>query len=480
MSFNSITFAVFLVAVFLIYWSVPPKHRWILLLVSSYYFYMSWNTIYIFLIFFTTVISYLCGRLLAGTQSKNKKKAILFCSASVSLGILFLFKYFNFFADIFFMGARLFSLPVHPVTLSLLLPVGISFYTFQTLSYVIDVYYGKAEAEKHFGKYAVFIAFFPQLVAGPIERTENLLPQIKEEHVFRYEDAVYGLRQMLWGFFKKIVIADTLSYHVDFIYDTPFSYRGGVFLIATFFFSIQIYCDFSGYSDIAIGTARLFGIRLMENFRSPYLSKSVHEFWRRWHIPLSSWFRDYVYIPLGGNRRGHIRKQLNTLLTFLLSGLWHGADVTFVFWGGIHGFGQIAENTFLRKRSRRFSWLSRLAVLLFVTFAWIFFRANTLQEASYIIRMMFWGISNPVRYLWDGLTGIGIRPGMRTITYLKIGVPLLALFIVDWISRDRDLFSEVSKCPKAVRLGIYYLMGFVLIFYCFQNIGENQFVYFQF
>ena len=184
MSFNSITFAVFLVAVFLIYWSVPPKHRWILLLVSSYYFYMSWNTIYIFLIFFTTVISYLCGRLLAGTQSKNKKKAILFCSASVSLGILFLFKYFNFFADIFFMGARLFSLPVHPVTLSLLLPVGISFYTFQTLSYVIDVYYGKAEAEKHFGKYAVFIAFFPQLVAGPIERTENLLPQIKEEHVF--------------------------------------------------------------------------------------------------------------------------------------------------------------------------------------------------------------------------------------------------------------------------------------------------------
>ena len=236
MSFNSITFAVFLVAVFLIYWSVPPKHRWILLLVSSYYFYMSWNTIYIFLIFFTTVISYLCGRLLAGTQSKNKKKAILFCSASVSLGILFLFKYFNFFADIFFMLARLFSLPVHPVTLSLLLPVGISFYTFQTLSYVIDVYYGKAEAEKHFGKYAVFIAFFPQLVAGPIERTENLLPQIKEEHVFRYEDAVYGLRQMLWGFFKKIVIADTLSYHVDFIYDTPFSYRGGGVFDCNIFF----------------------------------------------------------------------------------------------------------------------------------------------------------------------------------------------------------------------------------------------------
>lgn len=334
MSFNSIAFAIFLPIVFLLYWSIPKNKQWILLLISSYYFYMSWNVKYVFLILLTTVVSYACGILLGWTESVKKRRFILGCALFICLGILFLFKYFNFFTSTFCGVIQVFSIPLHPITLNLLLPVGISFYTFQTLSYVIDVYQGKIQPEKHFGIYATFISFFPQLVAGPIERSENLLPQIRREHCFSYEEATYGLRQMLWGFFKKIVIADTLAYYVDMVYDMPYSYNGASLLIVSVFFSFQIYCDFSGYSDIAIGTARLFGIRLMTNFKSPYFSESITEFWRKWHISLSTWFRDYVYIPLGGNRKGKIRKYVNTLITFLLSGLWHGANGTYVFWGG--------------------------------------------------------------------------------------------------------------------------------------------------
>lgn len=476
MSFNSITFAIFLPIVFLVYWSIPKKYQWIILLISSYYFYMSWNVKYVFLIFFTTEVSYLCGRLLADTQSIRKKRLILFGSTLICLCVLFIFKYFNFFANIVCDFAKLFSLQLHPITLNLMLPVGISFYTFQTLSYVIDVYYERVQPEKHFGKYAVFISFFPQLVAGPIERTDNLMPQIREEHCFKYEDAVYGLRQMLWGFFKKVVIADTLANYVDRVYETPFSYRGGALLIAVIFFSIQIYCDFSGYSDIAIGTARLFGIKLMTNFKSPYLSLSVNEFWRRWHISLSTWFRDYIYIPLGGNRKGRIRKYINTLITFLLSGLWHGANGTFVFWGGIHGCAQIVEDVFKLNKKKRFRYLSMVIVFLFVTFAWIFFRADTLREAGYIIRCMFDGISNPIAYIRHGLATLRI---VRK-TYIRIGLSLIALFIFDWGSLNRDLLTEVSKLPRVIRWGIYYLFVVILLVYCVGNISENPFVYFQF
>lgn len=476
MSFNSITFAIFLPVVFLLYWSIPKKYQWIVLLVSSYYFYMSWNAVYVFLILFTTGVSYLCGLLLSDVQSKQIKKLLLFGSALICLCVLFFFKYFNFFSNIFCNSARIFSLQLHPITLNLLLPVGISFYTFQTLSYVIDVYYGRVQPEKHFGKYAVFISFFPQLVAGPIERTDNLLPQIKEEHCFRYGDAVYGLRQMLWGFFKKVVIADTLANYVDLVYDSPTSRTGGVFLIAAIFFSIQIYCDFSGYSDIAIGTARLFGIRLMTNFKSPYLSSSVNEFWRRWHISLSTWFRDYVYIPLGGNRKGRIRKYINTLITFLLSGLWHGANGTFIFWGGLHGCVQIVEDVFGLNKKKRFRYLSMAFTFLFITFAWIFFRADTLQEAGYIIRFIFDGISSPVTYIRNGFAAFGI--GRKT--YIRIGISLMVLLIFDWISLHGDPLAEVSKLPGVIRWGIYYLFGTILIVYGFNNVGENPFVYFQF
>lgn len=247
-------------------------------------------------------------------------------------------------------------------------------------------------------------------------------------------------------------------------------------LLAVIFFSIQIYCDFSGYSDIAIGTARLFGIRLMTNFRSPYLSPSVNEFWRRWHISLSIWFRDYVYIPLGGNRKGHIRKYINTLITFLLSGLWHGASGTFVFWGGIHGCAQIVENILQLHKKKKTKYLSMVIVFLFVTFAWIFFRADTLQEAGYIIRYMFDGILSPITYIRNGLAALGIRRK----TYIRIGISLVVLLIFDWVSLHRDPLAEISKLPRIARWGIYYLLGMILIVYCFSNVGENQFVYFQF
>lgn len=476
MSFNSFSFAIFLPIVFIVYWWIPRKYQWIVLLISSYYFYMSWNAKYVFLIFFTTLVSYYCGIFLSATKSDRNKRVILCCTVVVCLGILFLFKYFNFFIDIFCDTMSSLSIQLHPITLNLLLPVGISFYTFQTLSYVIDVYHGAVQPERNFGKYAVFVSFFPQLVAGPIERTGNLLPQIEKEHFFQYEDAIYGLRQMLWGFFKKIVIADTLANYVDLVFDEPFSYKGGVLLLVSVFFSIQIYCDFSGYSDIAIGTARLFGIELMTNFKSPYLSTSVNEFWRKWHISLSLWFRDYVYIPLGGNRKGKIRKYINVMITFLLSGLWHGANGTFVFWGGIHGLAQVVENVFGLNRKRKHGLIATCIVFIFVTFAWIFFRASSWQEAFHVISYMFSGISLPMTYIRDALMAVGIDRK----ECIGIGMSVLLLTIYDFISLERNPFKEFDKFPKVLRWGIYYLMGIILIVYSLQNIGGNQFVYFQF
>lgn len=334
MLFNSFAFAIFLPIVFIFYWGFPHKYRWILMLVASYYFYMSWNPKYVVLILFTTIVSYVAARLIEKEESKRKKKFILVGTAILCLGVLFFFKYFNFVSESITRLLSIFAIQMNPITLKLLLPVGISFYTFQTLSYVIDVYRGDVPAEKHFGYYAVFISFFPQLVAGPIERTSNLLPQIKAKHEFNYDQATYGLKLMAWGYFKKIVIADTLSKYVSAVYDVPQNLTGFVLVLATLFFTLQIYCDFSGYSDIAIGTAKLLGINLMTNFKSPYFSQSIKEFWSRWHISLSTWFRDYIYIPLGGNRVGKIRHTMNLLITFLASGLWHGANWTFAVWGG--------------------------------------------------------------------------------------------------------------------------------------------------
>ncbi|MBQ7576796.1 MAG: MBOAT family protein, partial [Synergistaceae bacterium] len=301
MLFNSLQFAIFFPVVFALYWSLPEKFRVYIILVSSYYFYMSWNAKYVVLILFTTIVSYFAAIMLE--KFRLARKLILVITLLSCLGVLFVFKYFNFISETLVNFLNMFaSIKLHPVTLKLLLPVGISFYTFQTLSYVIDVYKGQEKAEKNFAAYAAFISFFPQLVAGPIERTKNLLPQIKGSHVFKYEQGVYGLKLILWGLFKKMAVADYLAVWVDKIFANVEAYRGFVLIIAVCFFAVQIYCDFSGYTDIARGCAKLMGIELMVNFRSPYFASSIREYWQRWHISLSTWFRDYVYIPLGGSR----------------------------------------------------------------------------------------------------------------------------------------------------------------------------------
>lgn len=303
MVFNSLSYAIFLPIVFILYWTLPHKYRWILLLFFSYYFYMNWNPKYIVLILFVTVFSYIAARLIEVKGKINVKKIILIVALLVCIGILFFYKYFGFFTQNIVAFLEKFFMHISFITWNPILPMGISFYTFQALSYVIDVYKGDINAEHHFGKYATYIAYFPQLVAGPIEKAGDLLPQIKKEHYFDYDRSTYGLKLMVWGFFKKIVVADRLAKYVDVVYNAPFQYRGFSFILATLMFSIQIYCDFSGYSDIAIGTSDLLGIKLMKNFNSPYFSDSIKDFWRKWHISLSIWLRDYIYIPLGGVKR---------------------------------------------------------------------------------------------------------------------------------------------------------------------------------
>ena len=330
MLFNSCEYLIFLPVVFALYWLFPQKYKWILLLGASYYFYMSWKAEYLALIVFVTVVSYAAAFLIENTRSILGRRIILIIGILISLSLLFVFKYFNFIALSINGVLESFRREARIPLLEVILPVGISFYTFQTMSYVVDVYRGKVSAEKNLGIYATFVSFFPQLVAGPIERTSNLLPQIKRNHYFEYSKAVYGMRLMLWGYFKKLVIADNLSPFVERVFNDPYSYNGFALLLSTIFFTFQIYCDFSGYSDIAIGTAKLFGIDLMTNFKSPYYSTSIKEFWSRWHISLSTWFKDYVYIPLGGNRVSKLRNYFNYLITFLISGLWHGANWTFV------------------------------------------------------------------------------------------------------------------------------------------------------
>ncbi len=484
MLFNSFAFAIFLPVVFAVYWVLPHRFRWVVMFIASYYFYMSWNVKYVVLILFTTVISYLCAIFITKAKSKRIKKVLLASTLTASLGVLFFFKYFNFFSESITEAFRLISLPIHPVTLSLMLPVGISFYTFQTLSYVIDVYRGSSKPEKHFGIYATFIAFFPQLVAGPIERTNNLLPQIKEVHKFNYTKATYGLKLMAWGFFKKIVIADTLAVYVDQIYNHASQFSGFSLLAATVFFAFQIYCDFSGYSDIAIGAAKLFDIDLMTNFKSPYLSSSIKEFWSRWHISLSSWFRDYVYIPLGGNRVGRVRHRLNLLITFLISGLWHGASWTFVIWGGLHGIGQIAENiagSMVKAKKKQtlkgFSLLRVLkicAVFVFCCFAWIFFRSNTLTDATYIIGHMFDGIAKPIDYLFVGFKDMGFSKAALMKAILIVAV----LLVYDFLALRRNILFETKKLPTAARWAIYWVL--IVAILLLMPGQTSEFIYFDF
>lgn len=477
MLFNSFSYAFFLPVVFILYWSLPKRFQWIVLLLSSYFFYMSWNVKYVFLILFVTLISYSAALFIEKTTDPKKRKLLLSGTAATGLSLLFIFKYFNFFSKAAAEIAGLFFLRPDPVLLHIILPVGISFYVFQTISYVADVYRGQVSAQKHFGKYAAFISFFPQLVAGPIERSSHLMPQIDARHTFRYEQAACGLKRMAWGFFKKLVIADTFAGYSDMVFDDVHSFQGFSLLLAAFFFTIQIYCDFSGYSDIAAGTAGLFGIELTHNFKSPYFSRSIREFWSRWHISLSTWFRDYVYIPLGGNRVSKWRHKFNLLVTFMVSGLWHGADWTFVVWGTIHGLAQILEELvpFRKNKKARGNCFTLIPVFIFVSAAWVFFRAHSVSDAWYLFSNAFTGLTSPLLYISNGFSAFEL--GKKGLVFCAAVLSVLGCY--DFASQKTDVIVWVGKRKAIVRWSIYLLLVWSIIFFTPASSGK-EFIYFQF
>lgn len=481
MLFNSMIFAVFLTAVFILYHIVPARYRFIFLLAASYVFYMNLHAAYGLLLFFTTLLTYFLAIRLERAEGPREKKRCLLGGILPLVGILLVFK----------LGAPVIGqlnalidagrLPMQPVTVKILLPAGVSFYFFQSMGYLIDVYRGKINAERHFGYYALFVSFFPQLLAGPIGRADSLLPQLKQERHFDYRQATYGLKLMAWGYFKKLVIADVFATVVDKVYDNPYSYVGLVFIITTVMFAIEIYCDFSGYSDIAIGCARLFGIELATNFKNPYFSFSIKEFWSRWHISLSSWFRDYVYIPLGGNRVKRWRHCLNLLLTFLVSGFWHGSSLTYILWGGIHGILQILE-TFLYPKTRHGSpvtrkkhWWQLPLTFTLLCFTWIFFRANTIQDAFWIISRLFWDIGRPLNYLKTAVICLNI-------SYLSMfGMALSAAVLLIWdlLSLKQDVIALISRQNCLIRWFLYVLLLAAIALFSHKGIA-TEFIYFQF
>ena len=481
MLFNSNAFYVFLPIVFAVYWLTPRRYRWGVLLVSSYYFYMSADAQYVLLLLLTTLVSYSTALLMSRAESRKQKKLCLGAALAVCLGLLIFFKYFNFLSGTVTAVLKSISLPVSEVTLNLVLPTGISFYVFQTLGYVIDVYKGKTKACTHFGKYAVFVSFFPLLLAGPIERAEHLLPQLEKEHSFDSEKAIEGAKLIAWGYFKKIAIADVVVSCVNAVYDQVTVYTGLALGVATFFYAFQVYCDFSGYSDIARGVAKLLDIDLMTNFKSPYFAASLKEFWSRWHISLSTWFRDYVYIPLGGNRKGAWRTRINLLVTFLVSGLWHGADWTFVIWGGLHGLGQIVEKEWNRHfppRKDRRSAVRVLIVFIFVCIAWIFFRANTFSDAIYVVTHLFDGIGNPISYVKEGYLALRSAGIMQSSDLKLVFVWIAVLLAHDWIELRQNAWEWLGRFRKPVRYAFYFALLFVVLYS--RQLGEYEFVYFQF
>ncbi len=480
MLFNSLPFLIFFPCVFLLYYALPFRFRKYLLLAASCYFYMCWKPEFIVLILFSTLVDYFCG--LGMVRWPQRKGWLLAVSLTMNLGLLFFFKYLNFFGESLTALCRALSIPFSAPALDIILPVGISFYTFQTLSYTLDIYKGRLKPERDFVTFALFVSFFPQLVAGPIEKASSLLPQLKEEHRFTYQNASLGAKRMAWGFFKKMVVADQLALLiVDPVYKNPGSYEGGALVLATCAFAIQIYCDFGGYSDIARGCARMMGIELMANFKRPYFACSVTEFWKRWHISLTSWFREYVYIPLGGNRRGAARKCLFVLLTFTLSGLWHGADWSFVVWGLLHALVMNVE--FLFRRSGR-AWGLPVRVLqcgmtfLVVSALWVFFRAGSIEEAAYILRHSLWGIGEPLQYCRTALAAL--NPGVVEAVFLAGA--LLVLFLFDLADEKGDGIALVSGLVWPVRWCLY--LGLTLVILVFGVYGpgysEAAFIYFAF
>ncbi len=472
MLFNSLAFLVFLPTVFILYWFLlkENKGRNVLLLLASYLFYGWWDWRFLSLIIFSSLVDFLVGKHLANERNPQQRKRLLFISIFVNLGLLGFFKYFNFFIDSFIRSFDFLGVNLNISTLHIILPVGISFYTFQTMSYTIDLYKKKIEPCNDPLSFFTFVAFFPQLVAGPIERASHLLPQFYKKRSFDYSQAVSGLRLILWGMFKKVVIADRLAEYVNIIYNNPSDHTGFSVILGTVFFAFQIYCDFSGYSDIAIGTARLFGFDLMTNFRTPYFSKTIKEFWGRWHISLSTWFRDYVYIPLGGNRASTSRWITNLMITFVVSGFWHGANWTFVIWGAIHGVVNGIEALNTKFQFLKFKLPTVLQVMLtfsIVCFAWIFFRANSFREAIIIIQ-----------------NSLNFSEGMNSIRIIPAFDLLILLFLVGFLGTI-ELVSQseiaVTKLFKyqTVRYVSYIILVLLITFFgVFQN--KQDFIYFQF
>ncbi|MBL6962864.1 MAG: MBOAT family protein [Bacteroidetes bacterium] len=475
------------------FFTLPQRSRWLLLLVASYVFYMFWMPSYALLLFLSTSTVYLTALLMAGIHEKKKRKKYLWISVLVNLGLLFFFKYFNLFSDSVIGLFSILGLHLNSPTLSILLPVGISFYTFQALGYSFEVYHGRQKAEAHFGHFALFVSFFPQLVAGPIERSKNLLPQIKSlDAQFEYNRVSSGLKLILWGFFKKVVVADNLGILVNEIYDHPDLYGGLSFAIASILFGFQIYCDFAGYSDIAIGTARIMGVRLMLNFRTPFFSTSVSDFWKRWHISLSTWLRDYLFLPLAWTFSKKLKKdkygllKSNSiiyisaiLLTFALTGLWHGAQWTFVLWGLIHALYLLLE--FFTKKHRKkllsffgiskksygIKFLSILFTFSLVSFAWIFFRAGSVSEAFHIVSKIF--------SHWE----YNIYPLLDKGFYVLGGLfSLLLLFIVELFMKNKPFEELFLNRPRFIRWSFYYLLLTLIIFMGY--FGDVEFIYFQF
>ncbi len=481
MLFNSLAFLIFFPVVVLLYYALPARLRWVLLLIASYIFYMSWKVEYILLIVLSTIVDYYASIQMSKTEHSAKKKRFLYLSLFSNLGILFTFKYFNFFSENVAALGQALDLVQNPVLLDVILPVGISFYTFQTMSYSIDVYYGRTTVEKHFGRFALFVSFFPQLVAGPIERSQHLLPQFRQHFTFDYENVRQGLMLMAWGLFKKVVIADRVAYFVNIVYNNPADYYGFHVLFATFFFAIQIFCDFSGYSDIAIGAAKVMGFDLMKNFDRPYLSRSIGEFWRRWHISLSSWFRDYVYIPMGGNRVAKWRWYYNLFITFLVSGLWHGAAWTFIIWGGLHGFylmyeaatrdarTKLVKSIGLDKAPLLWHIIDTVWIILLVCFAWIFFRANSLSDSFLLIGNMFQFSSEQLSWEMFG-------PDYYNLIFAVIAI--FGMEVIHIIHNRHSTYQWLTSRPMVLRWSLY--VAIVVLIINFGVFTSEEFIYFQF
>ncbi|SHF63623.1 MBOAT family O-acyltransferase [Dysgonomonas macrotermitis] len=478
MLFNSGIFAIFFICVFFLYWFVFNRSlKWqnVFLAVCSYFFYGCWDWRFMFLLAFSTFLDYYSGLKIANSESRNLRKFWLILTVSINLGFLGIFKYYNFFIESFAELLTWFGLTPHFSTLNVILPVGISFYTFHGLSYVFDIYFGKIKPTRDPINYSLFVSFFPLLVAGPIERATHLLPQVERPRTFSYSKAVDGLKQILWGLFKKVVIADNCAELVNTIFGSHWAYSGSTLAIGAILFAIQIYGDFSGYSDIALGTARLLGFELLQNFRFPYFSRNIAEFWRRWHISLSSWFKDYLYIPLGGSREGMFKTIRNTFIIFLVSGFWHGANWTFIIWGGLNALFQLPSIIF-KKNRRHLDTVAQgrllptvtetvqvVTTFLLASFAWIFFRAENMTVAVQYVKEMFSASLFSMPQVYSG----------------KVFIVVAIFMLIEWCGREGkyalEKFSDSWKRP--VRWVFYYAIILTILW---MTGGEQQFIYFQF